>query len=174
MRIVAAAIATVALLAGCSGSGEQATPSAVAPSVQTAAPTPTATATPLPFNRAAPVSDGLTLNPIALSAGTCDRGPALLLEAEISNTGSSYRRDIPTIEVRAPDNQALLNFVGFDDHPNFYTLPQGLPPGSTTRAFYCFGIDGRLGRGTYVGDLPPASFSGWIVDSQLGPVWAAE
>lgn len=95
-----------------------------------------------------------------------------MLEAELSNSTALYTQRIPTIKLRAPDNQTLLNFTGFNDQPNFYSLPQGLPPNTTTRAFYCFGYDGRLGRGQFVGPIP-SSFAGWLVDSQVGPVWVA-
>jgi hypothetical protein len=119
-----------------------------------------------------PNSPGLAMTVLSIEAGVCDSGSAILIQAEIENNSDQYSRAIPTIVVRAPDNQQNANFIGFEDHANFYSLPQGLPPKSRTTAYYCVATDNHSNRGQFVGPIP-SSLSGWIVDSQVGPKWQA-
>ena len=170
-RLWAVSFAIVALaLVACGGET-----STVDEAVRTTRPIAPVTATTVPplalgILASLPSSPGLSMAVLSLTAGRCDGGAALLVEAEISNDTDLYNRSVPSIVVRSPDNQRNVNFTGFSDYPNFYNLPQGLPPRSKTKAFYCVATDNRLNRGQFVGALP-TSFSGWIVDSQLGPRW---
>jgi hypothetical protein len=162
-------------LSACSSQGEPTVPEAVA-TVVGGMLNPTATPTsPLPLGQYATLGEGLSMTVNELRLVTCDGGAAVLVRATIKNDTAGYVHDIPTIVLRSPDNQENVNFIIFEDDfgaPNFYSLPQGLPPHATTEGVYCVSTDDKDGRGAFIGPIPP-SLEGWVVDTQLGPMWKA-
>jgi len=162
-------------LSACSSQGAPTVPEAVA-TVFGGALNPTATPTSgLPLGQYATLGEGLSMTVDELRLVTCDGGAAVLVKATIKNDTAGYVHEIPSIVLRSPDNQENVNFIMFEDDfgaANFYSLPQGLPPHSTTEGVYCVSTDDKDNRGAFIGPIPP-SLEGWVVDSQPGPMWKA-